>query len=202
MGGDDVGRGGPSPARLSPAVMPGLVPLLSGLTLADRVQGVGTGGFPAHRPDPDTDCGAPARCGSPPRAPRHFDRSAKRGAEKSIRAGGSAPKWADFSAPPTLRAGSGRNDEGVAPTRNLNRTAVDLFRASTSLRRLARARPAPRCRKTWMPGTSPGMTWWGKAGRQRERRRGRRRCAQILVPSHPIRRKPSDTQAGRPVGQN
>ena len=31
----------------------------------------------------------------------------------------------------------------------------DLFRASTSLRRLARARPAPRCRKAWMPGTSP-----------------------------------------------
>ena len=31
----------------------------------------------------------------------------------------------------------------------------DLFRASTSLRRLVRRRPAPRCRKTWMPGTSP-----------------------------------------------
>ena len=38
----------------------------------------------------------------------------------------------------------------------------DLFRASTSLRRLARARPGPRCRKTWMPGTSPGMTVGGR----------------------------------------
>ena len=52
----------------------------------------------------------------------------------------------------------------------LNRTAMDLFRASTSLRRLARARLAPRCRKTWMPGTSPGMTTG------RERRAGECPC--------------------------
>ena len=64
-----------------------------------------------------------------PVPPRHFDRSAKRGAEKSIRAGVSAPKRADFSAPPTLRAGSGRNDERVAPARSLNRTAVEQVRA-------------------------------------------------------------------------
>ena len=38
----------------------------------------------------------------------------------------------------------------------------DLFRASTSLRRLAPSRCAPRCRKTWMPGTSPGMTVGGR----------------------------------------
>ena len=31
------------------------------------------------------------------------------------------------------------------------------------VRRLARARLAPRCRKTWMPGTSPGMTVGGKS---------------------------------------
>ena len=37
-----------------------------------------------------------------------------------------------------------------------------LFRASTWVGRLARARPAPRCRKTWMPGTSPGMTRMGE----------------------------------------
>ena len=53
----------------------------------------------------------------------------------------------------------------------LNRTAVDLFRASTSRRRLARARLAPRCLTAWMPGTSPSMTRWGKAGRDRGRRR-------------------------------
>ena len=47
----------------------------------------------------------------------------------------------------------------------------DLFRASTSRRRLARARLAPRCLTAWMPGTSPGMTRWGKAGRDWGRRR-------------------------------
>ncbi len=72
-----------------------------------------------------------------PVPPRHFDRSAKRGAEKSSCAGVSAAKRADFSAPPTLRAGSGRNDAGAETTPKLNRTAMDLFRASTSLRRLA-----------------------------------------------------------------
>ena len=45
----------------------------------------------------------------------------------------------------------------------------DLFRASTWFRRLARARPAPRCRKTWMPGTSPGMTVGETAARRRAR---------------------------------
>ena len=43
----------------------------------------------------------------------------------------------------------------VSPSRS---SCPDLFRASTSLRRLALSRPAPRCRETWMPGTSPGMT--------------------------------------------
>ena len=47
------------------------------------------------------------------------------------------------------------------PRLALRSSCPDLFRASTSLRRLARARPAPRCRKTWMPGTSPGMTVGG-----------------------------------------
>ena len=47
------------------------------------------------------------------RVPRHFDRSAKRGAEESSRAGGPAAKLEDFSTPPPLRAGSGRNDEGA-----------------------------------------------------------------------------------------
>ena len=67
--------------RCRKAWMPGTSPLLSGLTLADRVQGVGTAGFPAHRPDPDTDCGAPARRGSPPRAPALFrpEREARSG---------------------------------------------------------------------------------------------------------------------------
>ena len=40
----------------------------------------------------------------------------------------------------------------------------DSFRASMSFRRLAPSRLAPRCRKTWMPGTSPGMTA-GREGR-------------------------------------
>ena len=38
-----------------------------------------------------------------------------------------------------------------------------------------------RCRKTWMPGTSPGMTFGG-------RRRGKCQSAGIRVPSPPIRR--------------
>ena len=60
----------------------------------------------------------------------------------------------------------------VPRRRSLHRPAFpttscpDLFRASTSLRRLARSRPAPRCRKTWMPGTSPGMTTGGEAYRR------------------------------------
>ena len=40
--------------------MPGLVPLLSGLTSVDRVQGIGRGGFPALPPDRDTDRGPPS----------------------------------------------------------------------------------------------------------------------------------------------
>ena len=55
---------------------------------------------------------------------------------------------------------------------HLNRTAVDLFRASTSIHRFACSRLAPRCRETWMPGTSPGMTWWGAVERDRNFRNG------------------------------
>ena len=40
----------------------------------------------------------------------------------------------------------------------------DLFRVSTSGRRLAPSRPAPRCRETWMAGTSPAMTAGGDDG--------------------------------------
>ena len=47
---------------------------------------------------------------------------------------------------------------GRPPPPPLLSSCPDLFRASTSLHRLARAPLAPRCRKTWMPGTSPGMT--------------------------------------------
>ena len=42
----------------------------------------------------------------------------------------------------------------------------DLFRVSTSLRRFVRSRLAPRCRKTWIPGTSPGMTVGGMPARR------------------------------------
>ena len=64
-----------------------------------------------------------------------------------------------------------------SPTPDPTTSCPDLFRASTSLRRLARPRPAPQCRKTWMPGTSPGMTWWRRAGRQRGRDPCRARSA-------------------------
>ena len=40
----------------------------------------------------------------------------------------------------------------------------DLFRASTSGRRLVPSRRAPRCRETWMAGTSPAMTAGGDDG--------------------------------------
>ena len=45
----------------------------------------------------------------------------------------------------------------------------DLFRVPTSLHRLFRSRPTPRCGKTWMPGTSPGMTVGGWVRRVRLR---------------------------------
>ena len=52
---------------------------------------------------------------------------------------------------PVLHMG-GRETRGVS---SVLPSCPDSFRASASLRRLARVRPASRCRKTWMPGTSP-----------------------------------------------
>ena len=56
---------------LLPPVMVGPGPLVSGLDGLNRVQGLGTGGLPAHRSDRDTDCGtlSPA-CLVPPLSPR------------------------------------------------------------------------------------------------------------------------------------
>ncbi len=53
----------------------------------------------------------------------------------------------------------------------------DLFRASTSGRRFIPSRRAPRCRETWMAGTSPAMTVGddnGGTGAATERRRDAR----------------------------
>ena len=69
-----------------------------------------------------------------------------------------------------LRMG-GRETRGVS---FVLPSCPDSFRASTSPRRLARSRPAPRCRKTWMPGTSPGMTTWERTGRCAGNGKGRR----------------------------
>ncbi len=63
----------------------------------------------------------------------------------------------------------GRKTRGVS---SVLPSCPDLFRASTSLRRLAHSRRAPRCRKTWMPGTSPGMTIWERTGRRARQRKG------------------------------
>ena len=74
---------------------------------------------------------------SPLPSPRHFDRSAQRGVEKSSRFAARPPARKDFSAPPPLRAGSGRNDGraetvlriGTEPVPKLNRTAMEQVRA-------------------------------------------------------------------------
>ena len=60
------------------------------------------------------------------------------------------------------------HDETGSPPPSPPPSCPDLFRASTRVRRLARPRLATRCRKTWMPGTSPGMT------EERTKRRGSR----------------------------
>jgi len=70
---------------------------------------------------------------------------------------------------------------------HLNRTAMDLFRVSTSLGRFVRSRFAPRCRKTWIPGTSPGMTVGGMPR------------AEIGVSGRAIPWKPAGTQAIHPA---
>ena len=62
---------------------------------------------------------------------------------------------------------------GTEPVPKLDRTAVDLFRASTWVRRLACARPVPRRGKTWMAGTSPAMTTCGESAGGRRHRRPR-----------------------------
>ena len=54
----------------------------------------------------------------------------------------------------------------------------DLFRASTSGRRLVPSRLAPRCRETWMAGTSPAMTAGGD-----DRGTGRRARGSSLSPT-------------------
>ena len=87
--------------------------------------------------------------------------------------------------------------------KELNRTAVDLFRASTSRRRLARARLAPRCLTAWMPGTSPGMTRWGKAGRDRGRRRETPACRNpSLDPRDPPETRSYSSLSPRPQNLN
>ena len=56
----------PVAVTLLPAVMAGLVPLLSGLSRANRARGLAAGGLPAHRPNRGSDCG---RLAPPVRVP-------------------------------------------------------------------------------------------------------------------------------------
>ena len=89
---------------------------------------------------------------------------------------------ARFSWTPEQVRGDNRGAEtippvGTEPVPKLNRTAVDLFQASTSCGTAVRAGSGRGGGGAWMPGTSPGMTHRGQAGRGSGRRhaRGRRR---------------------------
>ena len=116
----------------------------------DRVQGVGTGGFPTHRPDPDTDCGPPATpafARLPPRLRRRHP----------------PPSWPDLFRPSTsrgiaVRAGRGR---GGGPTWIPGTSPGMTVRAQRSFRGRRQRRPRHRARPDVKPdssGTSPGMT--------------------------------------------
>ena len=169
-------------------VLPGLVPLLSGLDGLDRVQGVGTAGFLAHRPGLDADCGSsvPAVLMAPVVTPDLFrgpglSRTPIRGPQAPPSPG--FPRIEVRSEPgPRNKAGATgeETDEigdkgwrcGRPPSLPLLSSCPDLFRASTPRGIAVRAGGRRGGGGTRMPGTSPGMTWWGhRADKQRLRDR-------------------------------
>ena len=145
------------PSATTPfVVMPGLVPLLSGLDGSDPVQGVGRGRFPALPPVRDTDRGLPSL--SPCCHP---------GLDPGSRATGTALARLPWT--PDQVRGDNRGAEtispvGTEPVPKLNRTAMDLFRASTPCGIAVRAGRGRGGGGTWMPGTSRGMTTGGRRG--------------------------------------
>ena len=103
-----------------------------------------------------------------------------------------------------LPANSPGWDTDCGPPASLPPSCPDLFRPSTSLRGFVRARLTPRCRKTWMAGTSPGMT---TGDGRRVDRGGRRDGAASPSPNAPANRlstflcKPPSQRPLREAGQ-
>ena len=150
--------------------MPGTSP---GMTTGGRVHGVGKARFPAHRPAGGSDRATPAplvistgarsaeRRNLPARTVRH-------------RGGQISPLRRPFGpAPVEMTRGQSRRG-------SLNRTAVDLFRASTSLRRLAR--PGLSCdatRRGWPEQVHCCPVWMGWTRRKASAQAGFRRIGRI-----------------------
>ena len=167
--------------------MPGLVPLLSALIFATGAKGSGTSGFPADRAGRGSNFGTPT---SPVAVPglAPLSPTVMPGLVPGIhvlRHRGASRERARRRTHVDARNKSGHDDRGgvaeatapldIAPAHrrtaraaNLNRTAVDSFRASTSFGIAVRAWRGRGGRGTWMLGTSPGMT------EERKKRRGSR----------------------------
>ena len=177
-------------------VTPGLLPLLPGLTSVDRVHGLVPRGLSAHRSGRSSGCGTLAppvrvpRCHPGPvpgaslsdAAPEHFSteydrRRPPHPGPLPVGEKGSCGAASALLLPSRKREGPGEGGGPVGSEHAVARLPLelrcaprpscpDLFRASTSGRRLVPSRPAPRCRKAWMAGTSPAMTVGGdKRGR-------------------------------------
>ena len=189
-------------ARHDPSVMPGLAPLLSGSDGLDRVQGVGTSGLPARRPGRGTVCGAPRSPPRPPLSPRTCSGVQTRPgpvpgpASQPPRPCGGLGRQQDRNVVPPTETGAPhwtpeqvrgdkRRPEMVLPVgtesvAKLNRTAMDSFRVSTSIRRLVpsgygifRSDRVAEVRATWptLPRPLP-QAGGGRVERCRRRLRG------------------------------
>ena len=161
------------------AVMPGLVPLLSGLIFASGAKGLSTSGFPADRAGRGSDFGTPASpvavLGLAPPSPtascpdlfrastlRHRGgRGRGRGGGGDVDArnksghDGWGRGWPEDARPARHRPRPWR----TARAENLNRTAMDLFRASTWVRRYAGRRS---CRHAARRGCPEQVRAWRK----------------------------------------
>ena len=112
--------------------MPGTSPLLSGLTLADPVQGVGTGEFPAHRSGRGSDRGTLAPPVRVPCCHPGLDPGSSLSGTVIARFSperGPGRAWT----PDQVRGDSGGAETvppvGTGPVPTLNRTAVEQVRA-------------------------------------------------------------------------
>ena len=149
----------------------------------DRVKSVGSGGFPTHRPDRDTDRGTPAlpvvvprRRSAPPCHPGLVPLLSG-----LIPAGGA--RGLSTSGFPTLRASRdtdfGSSASTVAVTGDAPVSPVVTLPRRHGRTRSGHPRPSagpafpvmPRCRNAWMPGTSPGMTRGERGGTAATRHR-------------------------------